>query len=184
MLIWMTNKHKIWGGLTDISAGLKTLLFVFWTFTHWCRPVNLLNRNIVKVTPKIIHFCYQKIYFKDQSIQKKHLIWFWKKLHWCRQQARPGGRRHDPYHSYICHTKAQETAAQRSMVRPHEWFCFQNWIKYFSDTLIQILVFFYIMNINDFRGDLTNISATKEPLGHTHSFLIESAFQIQHRTHT
>ena len=42
-------------------------------------------------------------------------------------------------------------------------FCFQNDIKYFLDTLIQNFLM-YIMNLTNFQGDLTDISAKKEAL--------------------
>ena len=42
-------------------------------------------------------------------------------------------------------------------------FCFQNQIKYFLDTVIQ-KTFFKIIKINNFLGDLTDISAKQEAL--------------------
>ena len=39
-----------------------------------CYPLNICNRNIAYVTPKIMYFYYQKICSQDQSIQKNNSL--------------------------------------------------------------------------------------------------------------
>ena len=59
------------------------------------------------------------------------------------------------------HKESTELSSQSWTCRSH-CFCFQNYMKYFLDTLIQI--FFLITKMHIFRVDLTDISAIKEPL--------------------
>ena len=44
--------------------------------------------------------------------------------------------------------------------RSYQCFCFQNEINYYLDNLVKKLIFL-IMKINNFRGDLTDITAKK-----------------------
>ena len=120
--------------------------------------------NIAQVTQKIICFCYQKLCVQDQNIHEK--IEIWKKTlpsitrqsdALCFPLTLVQNVRH-----YFIDIVAQKDTMYRELtyhkhlpVKP-----FQNQIKCLLDTLI-LKLFFQIMRINDFRGDLSDISAKK-----------------------
>ena len=55
---------------TFLATGLSELSDTSVQRYHWSHRCRF-SRNIGLVTPKIIYFYYQKIYFQDKSIQKK-----------------------------------------------------------------------------------------------------------------
>ena len=59
------------------------------------------------------------------------------------------------------HTTQSESQFLLLTLHPQQCFCFQNEIKHFLDTLTQKL-FFQLIEINDFLGDLTDTSALKQ----------------------
>ena len=160
-----------------------------------------LSRNIAEVTPKIMYFHYLKKRFLDQSIQ--NTIYLSLKIealqsmtcHWQYLSFQP---LIELVRSVNCRKKIQLwwLDIRRSQCPPilqfvyanfrfrnasdcyGQWFCFQNWIKCFWDTLT-LYTLFWIMKTHSFQGDLVDVSAktkslVKSGVAHSASFLAET----------